>query len=48
MEKEHTHGDFAEGQEGSEEEHGHHTGSFAEGQSEDHPHPKTDEQGDFA
>jgi hypothetical protein len=33
MEKEHRHGDFAEGQEGPEEdEHEHEEGSFAEGQ----------------
>ena len=32
MEKEHRHGDFAEGQE-EPEDHDHHTGSFAEGQT---------------
>jgi len=37
MEKEHKHGDFAEGQEASEE-HEHHEGTFAEGQKDEEHH----------
>jgi len=42
----HDHGDYAKGQDDEDDER--HTGSFAEGQSPDHPHPKEDEHGDFA
>jgi hypothetical protein len=46
MEKEHRHGEFAEGQEGSEE-HEHEEGSFAEGQAKEH-HPQEGKHCDFA
>lgn len=46
--EEHEHGDYAEGQEkvGGDHEDGH-TGSFAEGQAEEHPHGGA-HGGDFA
>ena len=45
-EKEHNHGDFAAGQEETDE--AHHTGSFAEGEEDEKDFPEDEKHGDFA